>query len=66
MSTTYRQDKLSFDAEKSLDWLSGRKNATTRMKETIKFFIDDLISKPISDVKIHQKVEALLKPDYIM
>lgn len=46
-------------------WLKNHPQAPSRVRELVHFMQDELMTKPISDVKFHLKLESLLKEEPI-
>jgi len=47
------------------EWLSKRKDAPKKVKETWELLSGELMLKPLSDINIHLKLESLLKEEPI-
>nr|UNI73829.1 MAG: RNA-dependent RNA polymerase [brine shrimp endornavirus 2] len=61
----FQDDKIIFEAEDIQAWIEECKDAPKVLLETIKLLSEELISKPISAVNIHLKLESLLKAEPI-
>lgn len=61
----YTRDPITYNAELTLEWLSTRPNANAKALETIELISGMFLIKPISNIKFHIKLEALLKDDPI-
>lgn len=55
------ENKISFSAEESLQWLRDTDNNTTKFNDFVKFIERDMNMGTISDINTHEKVESLLK-----
>jgi hypothetical protein len=63
--TVWKRDLIVIEPSTVREWLSNRPGRNEIFKETINMLCGDICLKPISDVKIHLKLESLLKTEPI-
>lgn len=61
MINEYQKDLLTFDPNGTIDWFKQHPNAPTKYKDLDNWIHNDLMTTPINEVKIHAKLESLLK-----
>lgn len=66
IAAQYRNEKITYNAEATSKWLEKRKGADEKFKASVNWILNEIRTKPISDVKVHVKVEQLLKEEPIM
>lgn len=59
----YMHDPIMYDANETKDWLNRSKNANKKQNDLLQFILNDIETKPINDVKVHVKLESLLKDE---
>lgn len=52
---------IRINGEESFRWLQDTNNNATKYADLVRFFDKDFVTNNISDIKIHEKVESLLK-----
>lgn len=61
----YNEQPLIFDGKATILWLQEHSGADEKLKASIKLLAGELSTQPISNIKIHLKLESLLKTEPI-
>lgn len=65
MVLKFNENKVIFDAEKSLKWLEEHPLPHEKYKALKTMLTEEIQTKSVSDIKIHLKIESLLKDEPI-
>lgn len=61
ISADFKKNPIIYDPKEILKWTSERRGAPKIYNDTLKLLSQELCTKPLNDINVHVKVEALLK-----